>query len=1506
MRLFVTDLAAGDGDRTATTLPAANTPLQTADPNVESLLQPFRQQSVTIRSIVAVACHEALGINAKDFASPAPLGVAQQVLLLRLVADEDRCPVMPAFAGNGHDGERAATLDYLARKSGELCGRIAGDDLLVLPAPLLHEMMTPLSSSFSFRALVALLPQGSGQFRESDAWKLQRSLFDRGLVSIGSVRIAGAQALCFLAGDAVRPLSGCSLESRGQITISTLAEDGFANQLFRYSFGKLYALRHGLTAAFPAWEGKQLFGLSDKSCEGLAFPRLAFEAFSGADRELWDRENPPIDIDLKGYFQEIPECWRRQRPLLRRLFQLPAEHRHAVDTWHHQVTGGGRRALVAVHLRRGDYRKLQRRHLPWFRIVPEEWYLEWLRTIWSTLSEPLLFVATDEPDAIRPVFRQFETVVAPAGIAPALPDHVRDFEIMRRADYLAICNSSFSRMAAILAPRTQKCFIPSFAAQSFVPYEPWIDPAFWARFANSWQPGQLPGEPPEPAPAMNGKNDFAALPETATLFVDLSDLLLYLLHHRKLSGIQRVQFEMVRNLLEILHPQPIRFVVLDKHGGLGVLEISALLDLIEDFRSDARSRAEIEPEIRALLDRVVPCTVRPRDIVLSLGAFWSVRGMGMLLQKLKNSGVILGLFIHDMLPVTASEYFVAREARMYVKGITEALTFADFLLTTSEYNKSSLAEYIAARKLGPLPVHVVPLGHELSASTLGAPKISSAVAGIVERDYVLCVGTIEARKNPTYLFNIWKMMVQSRRANIPHLVFAGRRGWLVRDFLDQLKACDYLGGRILVLQNVTDAELDLLYRKCLLTMYPSFVEGWGLPVGESLVHGKICLSSAKGGIPEVGGQLVDYIDPYNVSDGLEQLSRYLDEPELRRRREQEIAGQFQPRTWRKAAEDLLRSTQALARQIPPGDGVAAIRLPSNQYLSISSDAIALSTDGVNGDGTLSAELICVSGWHAPEPSGVRAARPAAMIRFRADAAPGTRIHLLLRLAAQGRDFRIRIRSGSGAETEASLADGSERLATLSCAVEPEQLVTAHLSLGGAALEESNFSRAPHWMLRGILYFDPKNAAGEAWKSLSGSLGIQPPASRPAATEPVEQPAPPLDPCNLHRTLLRPTDPIDGTRRAASFGAFLQATNSYWPSGFTADRDAPIFADHADRRTFYMGCGNRTQDPQVGKIDDRIRLIRRSHQFVSMSRFSEGAVFDRSGVSRGFGFLQSAPPEMAPWLSYSTDGLWAAEESLAAAPGYDESYLIFYNGNLHNYYHWLVEGLLPLDILSRALGHDSNLRIAIPKTIEINALIDHREALRAVGLDEYETVEAAANLIKVREAIWVDRDLVECMPALYLRDFRQRIAARYAGLRSPRNRRLLVARKGPTRKIHNLEQVQAFLSRYDFETVYLEGMSMADQILLFQSAEFVVAAHGAGLANLLFCEPGTKVIELVPAVEMRPFFWLISEKLDLVHGMQFCTPVAEPKFQAAIHVDIGKLQALYRMVDAHLPPQVRTA
>ncbi len=612
-----TNNAFGDWDPVAAAPPEA----------IESLLQPFLDQSAPIRSLVV-------------------LGHREEPLLFRLAGPEGSSSIITEH----REGEGA--LQSLARQAHEDCGAVSGNDLLVLPADKLSERMTPINGDFSFRAVTVLLPETASLPPQAEDLRLRRSMFDRGLVCIASVRVGDRKGLCFLASDAIRSLTTLDVDSRGYVGMSVLREGaGFANQLFRYACVKLYALRHGLTAAMPAWEGNQLFGLQDKPVAGLSLQKMSFPGFAENDRMFWDMDEPPIDIDLDGYFQEIPQCWRRHRPLLRQMFHLSDERRRAIDGWRDQVTEGGQRTLVAIHVRRGDYRM---NNLPQFALVPEEWYLDWLRTIWPTLRRPLLFIGTDEPETVLTVFKEFETVSAIFGpIDRALPEHIRDFELLRRADYLAVCNSSFSRMAAILAPSSQKCFLPSFRTQSFEPYEPWIDPAFWARFRDTGN-----AAPPhrnrtmQHVPAMTSRRIPETPAERPHIHLDVTDLTLYLLHHPTLSGIQRVQCEILRNAIDTAG-WPIRAVALNEQGDLGWIDPFQLLSAVEAFRSDTTSNAEIESDVRTLLLRATPCTIPPGEIFVTIGAFWGVGGMGGLLQRLKNSGVIVGVLIHDIIPIVA-------------------------------------------------------------------------------------------------------------------------------------------------------------------------------------------------------------------------------------------------------------------------------------------------------------------------------------------------------------------------------------------------------------------------------------------------------------------------------------------------------------------------------------------------------------------------------------------------------------------------------------------------------------------------------------------------------------------------------------------------------------------------------------------------------------------------------------------------------------------------------------
>jgi hypothetical protein len=97
--------------------------------------------------------------------------------------------------------------------------------------------------------------------------------------------------------------------------------------------------------------------------------------------------------------------------------------------------------------------------------------------------------------------------------------------------------------------------------------------------------------------------------------------------------------------------------------------------------------------------------------------------------------------------------------------------------------------------------------------------------------------------------------------------------------------------------------------------------------------------------------------------------------------------------------------------------------------------------------------------------GVRAAQSAAVIRLSVDLPAGSALNLMLRLEGCERDSRVRIRSGSGAETKVALGAGSSRVVVLPCVVDEHGTVSARLSSRGRAR-----SGPSPWMLLGVLYF----------------------------------------------------------------------------------------------------------------------------------------------------------------------------------------------------------------------------------------------------------------------------------------------------------------------------------------------------------------------------------------------------------------------------------------------------
>jgi len=143
--------------------------------------------------------------------------------------------------------------------------------------------------------------------------------------------------------------------------------------------------------------------------------------------------------------------------------------------------------------------------------------------------------------------------------------------------------------------------------------------------------------------------------------------------------------------------------------------------------------------------------------------------------------------------------------------------------------------------------------------------------------FVLCVGTLEPRKNVPTLIRAF------RQAAVPGLglVLVGRRGWHDAPIRAALQESGSEGS-IRVLERVTDEDLPVLYSMALATVLPSWYEGFGFPVVESMACGTPVVCSSAASLPEVAGDAALQVAPQDVGGWATAIRTVVDQPALRR------------------------------------------------------------------------------------------------------------------------------------------------------------------------------------------------------------------------------------------------------------------------------------------------------------------------------------------------------------------------------------------------------------------------------------------------------------------------------------------------------------------------------------------------------------------------------------------------------------------------------------------------
>ncbi len=255
------------------------------------------------------------------------------------------------------------------------------------------------------------------------------------------------------------------------------------------------------------------------------------------------------------------------------------------------------------------------------------------------------------------------------------------------------------------------------------------------------------------------------------------------------------------------------------------------------------------------------------------------------------------IFLHDVINVKSPRFF---KPITFLHGSVAkwlALRSFDHVFCNSVATKN---EAVRLLKVNPEKITVVHLGISEAFNKLPSTEALDRARRIVGNDdvpFVLFVGTIEPRKNLEGLLHGFKL---SGLTNNHRLVVVGAKGWKTSGIYKLVKKLD-LGDTVVFRGFISDGELSALYRLATLLCYPSFEEGFGLPVLEAMACGCPVVTSGIPAIREVGGDVPIYIDPKSIesiASALRKVAENKYSRETMARRGIERASMF---SWEKAA-----------------------------------------------------------------------------------------------------------------------------------------------------------------------------------------------------------------------------------------------------------------------------------------------------------------------------------------------------------------------------------------------------------------------------------------------------------------------------------------------------------------------------------------------------------------------------------------------------------------------------
>lgn len=284
--------------------------------------------------------------------------------------------------------------------------------------------------------------------------------------------------------------------------------------------------------------------------------------------------------------------------------------------------------------------------------------------------------------------------------------------------------------------------------------------------------------------------------------------------------------------------------------------------------------------------------IKKGDTLLMIDSAWSDMDFNHL-RELKSCDVKIVPVVYDLIPISYPEYCSEDLVSLFNYWIKNILSISDKFFTISKDVKKSLLLHF--KEIEEKRVDYFYLGCDFKNNSYDEKKINNDFKNIFNtKNVFITVSTIEPRKNHNYILDAFEKL-WSKNVDVKYVII-GRIGWKVDDFISRVKNHKEYNSRLFLLENIDDEHLLYAYKNSKALIFASFIEGFGLPIIESL-HNKLqVLASDIDVHREIGRDFVSY---FNLND-INSLIKLIEDDNFNKN-----VDDFKWISWEESAKDLV-------------------------------------------------------------------------------------------------------------------------------------------------------------------------------------------------------------------------------------------------------------------------------------------------------------------------------------------------------------------------------------------------------------------------------------------------------------------------------------------------------------------------------------------------------------------------------------------------------------------------